>query len=104
MIEPYARLLELALLESSLVSDGRLDDLPPLWAERAEIVARLPEVPPADAVPTLRQEQTVVRGTQAALEATIAGLREELRGVGRGRRAAAGYGAGKRPQAVDALG
>jgi hypothetical protein len=104
MTEPYARLAELALLESRLVGDGRLDDLAPVWAERAELVASLPAVPPAAARPYLLQAQETVRGTQALLESSLGAVRDELQTLATGRRAAAGYGAHQAVALVDAVG
>lgn len=104
MTEPYARLAELALLESRLVGDGHLDDLADLWAERAELVAGLPVVPPVEAEPFLREAHAAVRGTQALLEAALGAAREELATLATGRRAASAYGAIREGSLVDAVG
>lgn len=104
MTAAYARLEELALLESRLVGDGLLDQLPALWAERAALVARLPAAPPAAARPHLLRTQEAVRGTQALLEASLGASRAELAGLAAGRRAATGYGAHRTASRVDAVG
>lgn len=97
MTAPYARLAELALLESRLVGDNRLEELAPLQAERDAIVAALPETPPADARPYLVEAQAALRATQALLEAELSATRDELASVTAGRRAATGYAAASRP-------
>lgn len=104
MTRAYARLAELAALEAELVVDNRLDELPALWAEREALVARLPAVPPAEAMPHLLAAQAATRGTQALLEAGMGQARAELASIAGGRRAASGYGAQARPTLVDAIG
>lgn len=104
MIEPYARLAVLALLETRLVGDNLLDDLPALWAERDAIVATLPAVPPAGAQPFLLEARAAVHATQALLEASLGVTRDELATIAGGRRAATGYGAQSRTALLDIVG
>jgi hypothetical protein len=77
-MEPYARLLELALRERELIQAGRYDALAELGAARAETAAALPAQAPLEAAPLLERTLELVRANEASLDAALAAARAEL--------------------------
>jgi hypothetical protein len=106
MTGPYERLVALARLERDLALDGRVDDLSELVAQRDDLVAGLPPVPPRAAEPLLRRAAELQAETTAVLTGALAHAGAQLRGIGRDRRGARGYAsaAGAAAHAVDRAG
>jgi hypothetical protein len=90
----FAALLALGREEHALVTDGRWDDLADLNRRRDLVIAALPASAPADALPDLREAMRLQALSAAALRQGIAEVGAELRRLGTGRQAAAGYVAG----------
>jgi hypothetical protein len=90
--DPYAVLVELAERERDLVDAGSVEQLAPLAAERAALVAALPDQAPPAALPALERAAALQRATSAALEAAMAETRRRLGAVDRGRDAVRAYG------------
>jgi hypothetical protein len=89
---PYGRLVALAHRERELVEQGRDGELAALDAERAALLASLPEQAPASAAGELAELVQLVEGTSALLAARLAEVGAELRAVQTSRRAARAYG------------
>ena len=95
--DPYAELAELAEAALARADAADFDGLTAALARSEEIVAALPERPPAAARPALERADAAHRRLGPALRASLATTRAELDLVGRGRDAArsyAGSGAG----------
>jgi hypothetical protein len=79
-VSPYEQLAAMARHEAELVQDGLWDEVVALGQARDELVAELPETPPADAVQALAEAWLTVRSStdvaRAALAETVASLRE----------------------------
>lgn len=95
----YARLAELAERELELAREGRLDELEALAAERAGIVAGLPDDPPAPAQQALERCSAFQAATTELLARARAELARDAEQIDRGRRTARGYGAPPRSSA-----
>jgi hypothetical protein len=87
----YDLLLVLARREASLVDEGRWADVVALWDQREALQASLPETPPAEAAPALREALEVAGSTEARLQAELADVAAELRRLAESRRAAIAY-------------
>ena len=90
-MDPYEALLALARAEADLVADGRWEDAADLGRRRAELVASLPETPPAEAADALREARQVMLASMGAASVAVAETRTALRRLNDGRRAVAGY-------------
>src|SRR4051794_18905664 len=90
----FSALLALGREEHALVTDGRWDDLADLNRRRELLISALPATAPADALPELREAMRLQALSAAALRQGIAEVGAQLRSVGTGRAAAAGYAAG----------
>lgn len=93
---PYQQLADLGERELALVSalqPEQLVELADLAREREELIATLPEVPPAEARPSLERASYLQQRTTNALLVLRAESMRALAGVERSRRAARGYGA-----------
>jgi hypothetical protein len=53
--QPYEALARSLERELELLGDGAIDELASLYAERSELLAGLPAVPPSDARPALQR-------------------------------------------------
>lgn len=89
--DPYERIAELGEIELELVQQGRWDELGSLQAERAAVIASLPEFPPADARGPLERAAALQQRVSAELARSIALAQEGLKRLEQGRRAARGY-------------
>jgi hypothetical protein len=95
--DPYERLAELAERELALVTafePSRIGELVALQQTRTTLIASLPAKPPRHARAALLRAHELQERTTAALTVLCDQLGRELGDVGRGRRAARGYGTG----------
>jgi hypothetical protein len=76
--DPYAQLAALAEQEWSAVTAQAWEQLPALAADRAELVATLPAIPPADAAAHLHRLAELQALVTAALSGACADGRTEL--------------------------
>jgi hypothetical protein len=90
----FSALLALGREEHALVTDGRWEDLAELNQRRELLIAALPASAPAEALDDLREAVRLQALSATALRAGIAEVGAELRRLGTGRTAAAGYAAG----------
>lgn len=90
----FSALLALGREEHALVTDGRWEDLADLNHRRDLLIAALPASAPAEAMADLREAVRLQALSAAALRQGIAETGAELRRLGTGRTAAAGYAAG----------
>jgi hypothetical protein len=90
----FSALLALGREEHALVTDGRWEDLADLNRRRELVISALPAGAPAEALPDLREAVRLQALSAAALRQGIAEVGAELRRLGTGRTAAAGYVAG----------
>jgi hypothetical protein len=96
---PYDRLLTLAKLEHELALQGDLDGLERLDAERRQIVAALPDKPPAAAKPVLVEMAAIQAETTRVLKEARAEIAREMGDVDRTSATAASYGMQATPRA-----
>ena len=89
--DPYSALVALAERERDLVGAQRFEELEALIAERAALVATLPERAPASARPALERAATLQLATTAALRAALADTRRQMGAAVRGHHAARAY-------------
>jgi hypothetical protein len=89
--DPYERVLELGELELELVRGERWEELERLGAEREQLIASLPPLPPQSARGPLERAAMLQQRVSEELGRAIALAREGLGRVDRSRRAAAGY-------------
>jgi hypothetical protein len=90
----FSALVALGREEHAMVTDGRWDDLADLNHRRDLLIAALPASAPAEALPDLREAVRLQALSAAALRSGISEVGAELRRLGTGRTAAAGYVAG----------
>jgi hypothetical protein len=90
----FSALLALGREEHALVTEGRWDDLEDLNARRDLLIAALPASAPSETLDDLREAVRLQALSAAALRQGIAEVGAELRRLGTGRTAAAGYVAG----------
>jgi hypothetical protein len=93
-VQPFSALAALGREEHALVTDGRWEDLADLNQRRDLLIAALPATAPAEALDDLREAVRLQALSAAALRQGIADVGAELRALGTGRTAAAGYAAG----------
>jgi hypothetical protein len=91
LTDPYERIVALGELEIELIQAGRWEELAELGAEREQLIADLPPLPPQTARGPLEKAAELQQRVSAELARSIALAREGLGRVDRSRRAAAGY-------------
>ena len=91
MIASYRRLVELAVRERELVTEGLFDELHGLIEERDRLVASLPSIAPAEARPSLERAAELQAQTTRALGAARAATARELARLDAGRATVRGY-------------
>ena len=94
---PYETLARSIERELELVGEGRFDEVAHLHAERAALIATLPDVPPADARPAL--QRAVLMSKRVEIE--ILRYREALLARARQRTSGSAARRGVRPAARD---
>jgi hypothetical protein len=87
----YALLAALAEAERELAVEGRIDELGPLQARRAALVAELPAQAPAGAEPHLRRAAQAQAQVTAALAAATRAAQAQVVRLERGRGVVAAY-------------
>ena len=92
-MSPYARLVELARREGVLVDAGDWPELIRLEHERRELLATLPEQPPAEARPQLEEAQRLVAANAGRIASALALVRADLGRLAAARPAVTGYSA-----------
>lgn len=90
----FAALVAIFREELALVTDGRWDDLAELNARREQLLAALPPSAPPEAQEQLREALRLQGLSATALREGLAETAAELRKLGTGRTAVAGYAAG----------
>lgn len=99
-LAPYEAIAAHAELELELAGEGRLNELSGLAARWDELIAGLPERPPAAAAPVLARANLIHERTRIELLRLRDGLLGELAGAAQAKRTADGYaGAGGRADA-----
>jgi hypothetical protein len=101
-LAPYERLLELARAAETLILDDRYPELGGVFAERNEIVSRLPARPPLAAAWLLAETRRVVLRTELLLRTGLDASERSLLALDNGRRAVAGYAGSAVPGVLDA--
>jgi len=94
----YQRLLTLAKLEHELALQGDAEGMGRLDSERRQIVATLPEKPPADAKPALVEMARIQAETTRVLKEGRAEIAREMGQVEKTGETARGYGRQATPQ------
>jgi hypothetical protein len=89
--DPYTALVTIAEREYALVSDGRIDELEALIAERAALIASLPAQAPASARAALERAASLQNATSAALRAALDEARRSMGSMDQRHRAARVY-------------
>jgi hypothetical protein len=100
---PYEALLAHAELELELAAGGRLSELDGLASRWEELIAVLPERPPAAAAPVLARARLVHERTRIELMRLRDGLLDELTAAAQAKRTAEGYAVAAARPAVSAL-
>jgi hypothetical protein len=90
-LAPYEAIYEHAKLELELAGAGELDSLDALGARWDQLIAGLPEQPPAAAAAVLQQAQLLHERTRSELSRLREALLGELATSTRARRTADGY-------------
>jgi hypothetical protein len=88
---PYETLARIVERELELIGEGRLDELVALKAERAALVATLPERPPASARPALERAALMQRRVAIEIMRRREAVVLELSRLEQVRRTAEGY-------------
>jgi len=97
-LSPYAAIVAHAELELELAGRGDLTELAGLDGRWEELLAGLPERPPAEAGPLLAQAKLIHERTRIELLRLREGLLADVAGAVQAKRTADGYaGAGGRP-------
>jgi hypothetical protein len=91
--QPYEALARSLERELELLGEGAIDELAPLYAERSELLAGLPAVPPADARPALQRAALMNRRIEIEILRRREALVLESANVERVGRTARGYAA-----------
>jgi len=91
LIRLYERVAELGEQELELVRTAQYDQLEALQAERQELIAALPEHPPAEAATALLRAAAVQAQVEGMLSGSVAHTRAQLVRLDRGRSAMSGY-------------
>jgi hypothetical protein len=96
----YEAIAAHAELELELAGNGRLTELAGLSERWEELLAGLPERPPAEAAPVLARARLIHERTRIELLRLRGGLLGDLAGAAQAKRTADGYaGAGSGPSA-----
>ncbi len=96
-LAPYEAIVAHAELELELAGHGRLPELAGLAGRWEELLAALPERPPAAAAPVLARARLIHERTRIELLRLREGLLNEVAGAAQAKRTADGYaGAGGR--------
>jgi hypothetical protein len=103
-VSGWHRLDELAAREHEVVEEGEWEALPPIQAERAQLIETLPATLPHEALPTLERALAQAQATEAALRENLDAAGQVLAGIRRGRRAAVAYGAPRAAGVIEARG
>jgi hypothetical protein len=99
----YEALLAHAELELELTAGARLSELDGLASRWEELIAELPERPPAAAAPVLARARLVHERTRIELMRLRDGLLDELTAAAHAKRTAEGYAVVAARPAVSAL-
>jgi hypothetical protein len=97
LIQLYERLAELGEQELELVRIGQYEQLEALAAERQELIAQLPDHPPAEAGTALLRAAAVQAQVEGMLSGAVAHARQHLVRLDRGRGVLGAY-AGPAPK------
>lgn len=89
---PYDELASLAESAEALADEGRVEELDDVFTRSAALTRTLPARPPREAAPALERAAAAQERLRARLGQSLLAAREEIERVGRGRRAARGYG------------
>lgn len=95
---PYEWLARSLERELEFVGAGRFDEVAKLQAERAELIASLPEVPPAAARPALQRAALLSKCVEMEIIRRSEALLLELAQVEVVRRTARGYAPPRKPR------
>ena len=100
------QLLSLAQAEETLVTQGRVEELAPLYDDRDRLIARLPDRLPPEEIAVLEEAVALQRVCAERLRAARDEVAAELQHLGQGRSTLRAYApAGVRPaRTVDAKG
>jgi hypothetical protein len=90
-LAPYEALYAHAELELELAGRGEIESLAALGARWEELIAGMPEQPPAGAAELLQRAQLIHERTRIELTRVREALLDELATARRGRRTANGY-------------
>jgi len=90
-MNPYETFAELAAREAELVAAERWDEVVELGRLRAELIARLPASPPADAADSIEHAWRTMLATTGAVSVAVAETRAQLRRFQDAHRAIEGY-------------
>ncbi len=88
---PYETLARSIERELELVGEGRFDEVATLHAERAALIARLPEMPPTGARPALQRAALMNKRVETEILRLREALLLEFANVERVSRTARGY-------------
>ncbi len=91
MTDGYERLLELTRLQAQLVREGRFVEYAAVGEAWESVAKELPDAPPAEAEPFLREATALVAATETALRANVSALAVAIGHLNRGRHAIASY-------------
>jgi hypothetical protein len=97
----YEAIAAHAELELELAGNGRLTELAGLAARWEDLIAGLPERPPAEAVPVLERARLIHDRTRIELLRVRDGLLGDLAGAARAKRTANGYAGAPDAPALD---
>lgn len=97
---PYEQLLALGVSGLELAREGRLAELAACQRARAQLIASLPDVAPAQARTALERSLIIERHLDAELRRARAAVLEALAQVRQGQRAAAGYRPARQRQRI----
>ncbi len=100
-LAPYDAIAAHAELELELAGNGRLTELAALAGRWDELIAGLPERPPAEAVPVLARARLIHDRTRIELLRLRDGLLGDLAGAARAKRTADGYAGAPDAPALD---
>jgi hypothetical protein len=88
---PYETLVAMIEHELELAGEGRFSELGRATDEREAAMAKLPDSPPAAALPALRHAQLINKRLEIELRRAREALLREASAIERARRAAQGY-------------
>jgi len=88
---PYEQLADMAHTEAELAREGRWAEMIELGRARDELIANLPDTPPAQAFDALTDAWRTARATAGQVSVSLAETRAALRALHEGRRAIGAY-------------